>query len=111
MGALESVVAPCFVIIVARWYQREEQPIRQVVWFAGTPLFAIFGGLIGYAMGHIEDPSIATWRIMFLIFGGITFIWGIIIFFWFPADPSTAWCLSEEERVAASAAVCSYSFV
>lgn len=104
-GALESVVAPTFVVLVARWYRREEQPIRQIAWFCGTPLFAIFGGLIGYAVGNIHNPNVASWRVMFLIFGFVTFVWGIILFFFFPIDPSEARFLTPEERIAASAAV------
>ncbi|CAK7221421.1 hypothetical protein SEUCBS140593_004561 [Sporothrix eucalyptigena] len=102
LGGLESAIAPSFVVIVARWYRREEQPIRQIAWFCGTPLFAIFGALISYGFGNMNHPAIAVWRAMFLIFGFITFVWGIIIFFVFPSDPSVACFLTPEERIAAT---------
>ncbi|KAF4635764.1 hypothetical protein G7Y89_g2318 [Cudoniella acicularis] len=102
LGGLESVIAPTFVIITARWYTRQEQPIRQVIWFTGTPVFGIFGGLIGCAVGHIGDCDIASWRIMFIIFGGLTMVWGVVISFFFPSDPSTARFLNAEGAVAAS---------
>ena len=96
-----------FLTCVARWYTREEQPIRQITWFAGTPVFGIFGGLIGYALGHITTGSIASWRYMFIIFGAITMVWGVILFFIFPNDPTSARFLNEEERIAASEIVSS----
>lgn len=92
--------------MVARWYKREEQPIRQIVWFAGTPVFGIFGGLIGYGVGNISSSAIASWRLMFIIFGAVTALWGVLLFFIFPDDPLTARFLSAEERIAASEAVC-----
>ncbi|PMD47908.1 MFS general substrate transporter [Hyaloscypha variabilis F] len=102
LGGLESVIAPTFVIVTARWYTRQEQPIRQVIWFMGTPVFGIFGGLVGYAVGKTDYPAIASWRLLFIIIGGLTTVWGIILFFIFPSDPSSARFLSPEERVAAS---------
>lgn len=107
LGALESAIAPSFVVIVARWYRRDEQPIRQVAWFCGTPLFAMIGSLISYGFGRMSNPEISVWRIMFLIFGFITFAWGIVIFFIFPSDPSVARFLTPEERIQATAMVSS----
>ncbi len=105
LGALESAIAPSFVVIVARWYRREEQPIRQVAWFSGTPLFAIFGALISYGFGTMKHPAIHVWRSMFLIFGFITVLWGIVIVFVFPSDPMSARFLTPAERVAAATTV------
>jgi len=92
-------------MLAARWYTREEQPIRQVFWFAGTPVFGIFGGLLGYAVGKIHNPTIASWRLLFIIFGCVTMVWGCFLYFFFPGDPSRARFLKPEERIAASAIV------
>jgi Na+-driven multidrug efflux pump len=76
----------------------------------GTPVFGIFGGLVGYAVGKTDYPAIASWRLLFIIIGGLTTVWGIILFFIFPSDPSSARFLSPEERVAASYLVSITSF-
>ncbi|KAJ5518797.1 hypothetical protein N7453_001219 [Penicillium expansum] len=97
LGALESVVAPSFVVITAQWYTREEQPIRQVIWFAGTPLFGIFGGLLGYAFGFTHT-AVASWRLLYIVFGSVTTIFGIFFALFFPSSPDKASFLTEDER-------------
>ncbi|KAF3385018.1 hypothetical protein F1880_001849 [Penicillium rolfsii] len=114
LGALESVMAPSFVAItgnflhstkqdlntdcyLAQWYSREAQPLRQVIWFSGTPLFGIFGGLLSYALGHAHTV-VTSWRLLYIIFGSVTVIWGIIFTLLFPSSPQKASFLSEEER-------------
>ncbi|KAJ5989659.1 hypothetical protein N7481_004869 [Penicillium waksmanii] len=114
LGALESVVAPCFVVITgmflsavyihpvltppAHWYTPKEQPIRQVLWFLGTPVFGIFGGLLGYALGNTHT-EVASWRLLYIVFGSVTALWGIFFAYAFPASPEKASFLSEEDRV------------
>lgn len=37
-------------------------------------------------------------QLVFLAFGGLTVVWGSILFFLLPSGPSQAWFLSEEDR-------------
>jgi MFS family permease len=115
LGALESVVAPCFVVITgiylstvhehlvltsfpADWYTPKEQPIRQVLWFLGTPVFGIFGGLLGYALGNTHT-EVTSWRLLYIVFGSVTALWGIFFAYAFPASPREASFLPDEDRV------------
>ncbi|OBU00655.1 hypothetical protein VE01_01284 [Pseudogymnoascus verrucosus] len=102
LGALESAVAPAFVVLTAQWYTRSEQPLRQNIWFAATPTFGIIGGLVGYAVGHIENSAVTPWRLLFIIFGCITILWGIVLLFWFPDSPGKARFFTEEEKLHAA---------
>jgi len=38
---------------------------------------------------------------VFLVFGSVTFAWGIAVYFLLPDAPSTAWFLSKEDRTKA----------
>jgi len=67
------------------------------LWFAGNGVANIFSGVIAYGIGKISSP-LATWRILFLILGGITATYGIFLLFLLPDSPKQAKFLSSEER-------------
>ncbi|KAJ5899885.1 hypothetical protein N7495_004629 [Penicillium taxi] len=94
LGALESIVAPSFVLNGIR---KRSSPFRQVIWFAGTPLFGIFGGLLGYAFGFTH-AAVSPWRLLYIVFGSITAVWSIFFALFFPTSPDKASFLTEDER-------------
>jgi MFS family permease len=61
LGAFESAIGPGLTVIVAMWYKRSEQPLRHGAWFMGNVVAGIFGGLLAYAVGHVE--SMAPWKV------------------------------------------------
>ncbi|KAL3965159.1 hypothetical protein ACCO45_002163 [Purpureocillium lilacinum] len=73
LGVCESPIAPGLTVIVAMWYKRSEQPLRHAAWFLGNTTAGVVGGLTAYGIGHVQ--SIATWKAVFLIFGGATVAW------------------------------------
>ncbi|RAO70591.1 uncharacterized protein BHQ10_006603 [Talaromyces amestolkiae] len=99
LGFVESAIAPSMSLIISMWYKRSEQPIRQAAWFMGNVIGGLVGGLLGYGIGHVN--SIAPWKALFLLFGGITFAWSILCWFLIPDSPLTAWFLSQEDQVKA----------
>lgn len=96
------MAAPCFLLITAGWYKRSEQLIRQVLWFGGTPTFGFIGSLIAFGLGHSRS-SVAPWKLMFLDFGALGFILGVVIFFFLPDSPENAFFLNEHEKLLARA--------
>lgn len=60
----------------------------------------MFGGLIGYAVGHITT-GLARWMYVFLIFGSLSIFWGIVSLLVLPDLPSTAKFLTPRERLIA----------
>jgi hypothetical protein len=60
----------------------------------------MFGGLIGYAVGHITT-GLPQWMYVFLIFGALSITWGIISLLLLPDLPSTAPFLAPHERMLA----------
>ncbi|KAL2208377.1 MFS general substrate transporter [Sarocladium strictum] len=100
LGALEAIVNPGFVLVLAIWYQVAEQPLRLVTYYSMNGIAGIVGPLIGYAIGHITTGP-PKWMYVFLIFGSVSLAWGIIFFFFMPDLPSSAKFLSEREKVVA----------
>ncbi|RDW59225.1 MFS general substrate transporter-4 [Coleophoma crateriformis] len=102
LGAAEAGIAPCLLIYTAQWYTRAEQPERTGYWFIANALGQIFGGLIGYGIGHIHSTlGVGNWIFYFIIFGAVTILWGIFLLFTLPDTPMGARWLSLEERAMA----------
>ncbi|ORY66591.1 major facilitator superfamily domain-containing protein [Pseudomassariella vexata] len=100
LGVTEAVVNPGFVLIMAMWYKQQEQPLRLVTYYSMNGVAGIFGGLLGYAIGHITS-GLPQWMYVFLIFGSISLTWGIGFVFLMPDIPSSARFLTEAEKVVA----------
>jgi MFS family permease len=94
-------VNPAFVLIMSIWYTTDEQPLRLEAYYCTNGLATMFGGLIGYAVGHITT-GLPRWMYVFLIFGGISVAAGILSFFVLPDVPATARFLDPRERTIAT---------
>lgn len=57
----------------------------------------MFGGLVGYAVGHITT-GLQRWMYVFLIFGAVSTAWGVVSLFVLPDLPATAKFLTPKER-------------
>ncbi|KAJ3544171.1 hypothetical protein NM208_g3199 [Fusarium decemcellulare] len=99
LGVAETAMAPGLSMIIAMWYKRSEQPLRQGAWFLGNTCAGLLGGLISYGLGHID--SISPWK----FFGGVTIAFSVVIFLLLPDTPLNARFLSTEERALAIARV------
>jgi MFS family permease len=100
LGALEATVNPGFVLLMSMWYTSAEQPLRLEIYYCTNGLATMFGGLIGYAVGHINS-GLQRWMYVFLIFGALSIAWGIVSLIVLPDLPSTAKFLTENERLIA----------
>ncbi|KAI1176454.1 allantoate permease [Nemania sp. FL0916] len=100
LGLTEATVNPAFVLIMSIWYTNDEQPLRLEAYYCTNGLATMFGGLIGYAVGHITT-GLPRWTYVFFIFGGISVVSGIVSLFVLPDAPSTARFLNQRERTIA----------
>lgn len=100
LGFFEAAINPAFVIIMSIWYTSEEQPLRLEAYYCTNGIATMFGGLIGYAVGHITT-GIARWMYVFIIFGSLSVFWGFVSLLVLPDLPSTARFLDERERAVA----------
>jgi hypothetical protein len=100
LGLLESTVNPGFVLIMSMYYTSAEQPLRLEAYYCTNGVATMFGGLIGYAVGHIKT-GLPRWMYVFLIFGSLSTFMGIITLLFLPDLPSTAPFLTPHQRILA----------
>ncbi|KAL2272500.1 hypothetical protein FJTKL_06532 [Diaporthe vaccinii] len=100
LGFFEAAINPAFVLIMSFWYMCEEQPLRLEAYYCTNGIATMFGGLIGYAVGHITT-GIARWMYVFIIFGSLSVFWGLVSLVVLPDLPSTARFLDEREKAIA----------
>lgn len=101
LGLMEAAITPSFILMTGRFYTREEQVIRMNIWFSMNGVAQIVAGAATYSE-LIHMPSTMTmWQNLFLIYGVITFAFGILCFFVMPSSPDTTGYFNEEERSAA----------
>ncbi|KAJ5988165.1 MFS general substrate transporter [Penicillium waksmanii] len=100
LGFVEAVVNPGFVLLMSMWYTAEEQPLRLEAYYCTNGIATMFGGLIGYAVGHIT-AGLPKWMYVFLIFGAFSLVTGVFALWLLPDLPSTAKFLTEKERAIA----------
>ncbi|KAK5119818.1 hypothetical protein LTR85_007144 [Meristemomyces frigidus] len=100
LGVVEATVNPGFILVMSTWYTSAEQPLRLESYYCTNGIATMFGGLIGYAVGHITT-GLPKWMYVFLIFGSCSIATGVWSWFMLPDQPSTAKFLNERERVVA----------
>ncbi|GIJ90107.1 hypothetical protein Asppvi_009057 [Aspergillus pseudoviridinutans] len=100
LGLVEAVVNPGFVLLMSMWYTAQEQPLRLEAYYCTNGIATMFGGLIGYAVGHITS-GLPRWMYVFLIFGAVSVATGILSLLLLPDLPSTARFLTPKERAIA----------
>lgn len=99
LGVFETCLSPILTVLVGQYWTRKEQGLRACVWWAGGPIGFFIADSITYGVsGDKIGSKYATWQVIFLIFGPLTIGWGIILFFFVPTSPMTAWFLSEREK-------------
>lgn len=96
LGIFEAPITPCFMMIVGMWYTRAEQPFRAGIFYSCNGIGAMVGGLLTYGIGQID--TIAVWRAIYLILGGITMLWGLIMFVFLPDDIISARSFTIEDK-------------
>ncbi|KAF2771895.1 hypothetical protein EJ03DRAFT_372461 [Teratosphaeria nubilosa] len=79
-------------------YQQSEQPVRLMTYYCMNGVAGIFGGLLGYAIGHITT-GLQEWMYVFLVFGAVSLTWSVIFIIFMPDLPATARFLSDHEKI------------
>ncbi|KAF7114049.1 hypothetical protein CNMCM5793_007029 [Aspergillus hiratsukae] len=99
-GSIADVLAPitpCFMMIVAMWYLRQEQPFRAGCFYCCNGIGSMLGGLITFAIGQLN--RFPVWRAVFLICGGVTVLWGGILLLFLPNSILSAKRFTIEEKI------------
>jgi MFS family permease len=99
-GFTESIVPTAFMITVSGYYTQREQALRQTWWFSGTGWFTVIGSALNYGFAQIKGGALTSWQYIYVLAGGLTFLFGIWCFF-VPNSAVNAWFLTTEERIVA----------
>ncbi|KAH8901764.1 MFS general substrate transporter [Thozetella sp. PMI_491] len=95
MGVFEAPIFPCCSVITVMWYKKKEQPLRTAIWFSGFS--SLITGIVSYGLGN-TNTSVASWRLLFIVLGGFTFLWSIFITIFLPDSPVRNKFLNEREK-------------
>lgn len=97
LGVFEASVNPGTMLLFSMYYSREEQPFRMGIWIGSAGLGYVIAGISSFGIGHIAS-AIASWRLLYIVWGSVTVAWGIVLVFFLPGSPLTTNFLSENER-------------
>lgn len=97
LGVTEAAVAPAFTVITSLYYKRSEQPLRQGLWFLGNAVALVVSAACAYGI-NLWHHKLANWKYLFLIYGAVTFVYGLLMFFVIPDSPTNSWFLTQRER-------------
>ncbi|KAH9903744.1 dipeptide transmembrane transporter [Xylariomycetidae sp. FL2044] len=100
MGVFESGISPAWTHLTAMFYKKQEQGARCTAWFFMVGFAVMIGGLISYGVGHTHT-AVRAWQLVFLVCGGFTVFWSLVVFFFLPDSPLNARFLSARERAVA----------
>lgn len=108
LGFFEAAITPAFIICIGQFYTERETISRTAFWYMFNGIAFIVGG--GMSYGLLTNPgslasSLAIWRQLYLILGGITVFVGLVAIVLLPSKPERAWILSGDERKIVSARV------
>lgn len=103
LGAIEVCTAPTIMYITGAFYTKTEQVSRTALWYITSGWATIFGGFFAWCI--LQAPANFRWQALFIFYGSLTFVVGVLVFFFSSASPAQASWLSEEEKVIALARV------
>lgn len=86
LGFVEASVPPGFVAVTRMWYTKRQQPLRLGIWWSAVGLFLIVSGVINHRLGSAET-SLAPWKLLFLVPGTVTIVFGLVIILLLPPTP------------------------
>ncbi|KAK7739024.1 hypothetical protein SLS53_005922 [Cytospora paraplurivora] len=99
LGCFESAIAPALILITTMWYKSSEQPPRMGFWYVGTGTASIIGGLASFGFQHYTSEAFTSWQIMFLVFGLVTIVVGVVVIFVVPDNPMKCKFLTRDEKI------------
>ncbi|GAA5937716.1 uncharacterized protein JCM15063_002095 [Sporobolomyces koalae] len=99
LGLLESGFFPSCVYLISCWYTRHELQKRMSFFYLTSMVISGFSNIIGYGMSRLGGKAgLAAWRWIFLLFGIITIVLGVLAVIFVVDFPDRASFLKSDER-------------
>lgn len=104
LGAVEGGLFPGMAVYLTFFYTKRELALRIGYLFVSAALAGACGGLLAYAIGHMDGTAGQRgWRWIMILEGIPTLLLGIATWFVLPNSPETAYFFSPEEKAFAAA--------
>ncbi|KAK8858804.1 hypothetical protein IAR55_003034 [Kwoniella newhampshirensis] len=98
LGWIEVCTVPAVFMITASYYTASEQIARVGLWYTSSALAGCFGGFFAWCLYFSGSFG---WRAIFILYGGLTILCGVVMFLFLDATPSAARWLTEDEKIIA----------
>lgn len=99
LGAVEGGLFPGLAVYLTLFYTKRELALRIGYLFVSAALAGACGGLLAFAIGHMDGVSGQRgWRWIMIIEGLPTVVLGVATWFVLPNNPRTAFFLSDKEK-------------
>ncbi|KAI1735204.1 retrograde regulation protein 2 [Xylaria scruposa] len=99
LGFFEGCLFPSITLFMCNWYKREELGVRISFLFIASALSGAFGGLIAWAVLHLDGVSnMAGWRWLYIIEGLVTVVWAGLCVILIPRNYETAYFLDQDQK-------------
>ncbi|KAJ1659911.1 hypothetical protein IWQ61_001074 [Dispira simplex] len=98
-GVAEAGLFPGVIYYLTHWYTRKEISVRIAFFYVSAALSSTVGGLLAYAIGHMDHAgNLRAWQWMFILEGIPSVILGVITWFYIPNSPTRAKWLTPREQ-------------
>lgn len=102
LGAFEASIAPSMLVVVAMFWTRREQPLRNNIWYSCNGIATIVGSIMSYGLGHAAEHSkLRPYQLIFLVCGAVAVFLSLPTFVIFPRHPTRARWLNDHDKYVA----------
>ncbi|KAI0467949.1 retrograde regulation protein 2 [Xylaria cf. heliscus] len=99
LGFFEGCLFPSITLFMCNWYKREELGVRIAFLFIASALSGAFGGLLAWAVLHLDGVSnMSGWRWLYIIEGLVTVVWAGLCTILVPQNYETAYFLNDGQK-------------
>ncbi|KAJ9258162.1 hypothetical protein DTO195F2_5387 [Paecilomyces variotii] len=99
LGAAEAGYFPSVCFYLSFWFRRRELGVRIFFLFIASAISGSCGGLLAYAIGHMDGiAGYHAWRWLMILEGLPTIFLGVIAYFILADDPMSASWLTDREK-------------
>ena len=95
LGVLESAVMPAMLILLSRWFTKQERSRANTFLILGNPVTILWMSILS---GYLVEA--VGWRGMFILEGLPAVIWAFFWWRWIDDEPAKAKWLSAEDKAA-----------
>lgn len=96
-----SSLFPGITYYLTTWYPRSKMAFRIAIFFSAATIAGAFGGLLAYALQHLDGRNhLAGWQWIFIVEGVLTVAVAFAAYFFIPNIPSQAhWLTPDEQKI------------